>query len=363
MARKRTYSVNRRKANGFFFLGISVLLLVAVVGGIFGAAVFNGVRQASLSRRKDLVLRIGAKDVVREQFELFCIMVIEGEEFEKLVTNTASENALATAVKQKAAEYAQEYFALKSEAEEQEITLTPLEMAEVDLKVSDIPKGVNADDYYRKNYGVSEQGYRDFLYGWKLCEKYVNQTAANVEVDESTKREIFDRNASKLGWGFADVIYFNTNIPDSGTIALKRSTAQNICDTVNDAAEKDKESVFKSFYDAYNEPGFSSSGINVAIAGEVASSWPGLFDAIKRAATGYCYVVEDTGAVFAVRVRERYMFETYKDSEELAVLVMSDVRRNVAERVIKGGKYNIAYMAAMDSVDVKPLIAARKAME
>ncbi len=359
MAEKKL-TAGRKKANRFFFFGLLILIAAAIIGGISGAAVAVGVKNASLNKRKECVLKIGEKEVSREQFELFCITVIEGSGFEAIEAGTASENALANAVKTRASEYARQYIALTTEAEKTGITLSPLERAEIDFKVEDIPKGEEITSYYIRNYGVTEEGYRDFLAGWKLCEKYINTTADGITPDEDMKRTIFEANAEKLGWGLADVIYFDISSSDSGDAELKRSTAGKICDTVNGVPDDDKERIFKSFYDNFNEQGFGSSGINVALTGDVAADHPVLFEAVRKAVEGYCYVVDDQTAVFAVRVRERFMFDFYKNSEELALIVRDEIRRQVAEDTVNDGVYNVFKTQAFDTVNVKPLIAARK---
>lgn len=353
----------KTKANRFFLGGILLLLVVAVIGGISGAAVSYSVKKASQDKRKECVLRIGDQEVSREQFEMFCVTVIEGSSFVTLEAGTASENALVNVVKARAAEYAQQYFALKNEAEQVGLTLSPLEKAEVDNRVNDIPKNVSADDYYVKNYGVTREGYRDFLCGWKLCEKYVNYVAENSNPDEALEREIFEQNAEKLGWARADVIYFSVSTSDAGGAELKKSLAEEIAKSVNAVPDNDKERIFKSYFDNYNEDGFASSGINVELRGGIAGSYPVLFEAVKKAEENHCYVVDDGIAVFAVRVRERFMYDYYRDTPELKQIIFDDLCKRAAQDLIGSGKYEIIQTAAMSTVDVKPLIAARKKLD
>ena len=349
----------KKKSVRFFVIGILVLVAVAVVGGLSGAAIFSAVRKANQDKRRECVLKIGDINVSREEFELFCITVIEGSDFENLRINTASDNALAVQIKLKATEYAKQYYALRTRAEETEISLSPLERAEIDKKAENVPEGEDPEKYYLKNYGVTTEGYREFLYGWKLIDKYVNYAADNYAVDEELKRSIFDANAEELGWGLADVIYFDISVNDSGSAELKKSTAEKICETINGIPDIDKERAFRTFYDNFNDPGFSSSGINVALTGEIASAHPELFEAVKKAVEGYCYVVGDAGSVFVVRVRERFMFDFYKDTAELAVLLRADICRRIVEDAINDPRFGASAVPAMDSVDVKPLITAR----
>ncbi len=355
--------VLKAKANRFFLAGILILLATVLVGGILGAAVTGNVRKKSQNRRKECVLRIGDKEVSREQFELFCITVIEGSSFSTLRAETASENALMSLIKTKACEYAQQYVALRTEAEKAGLSLSPLEKAMIEKKVDDIPKSANANDYYVKNYGVDRDGYEDFLIGWSLCEKYVNN-AANVEnCSEEELRAIFDANAEKLGWARADVIYFGISTADAGGAELKRSLAEDICRTVNGVPDADKERIFRSYYDNYSEEGFASSGINVELRGDIAASYPVLFDAVKNAEENHCYVVDDGIAVFAVRVRERFMFDEFRDTTEFLTIVRESLRQKAVDDALADSRYAISQTAAMGSVDIKPLVTARKKLD
>ena len=354
---EKANALSRKRTVGFLLIGIAALLAVTLIGAVSGAAISAAVKKANADRRTECVLKVGETGVTRAQFELFCITVIEGPGFETLRLGTASEKALAAAVKAKAQEYARQYFSLVAKAEESGIALSPYERAEIDRKVNNIPEGEDPLEYYQKNYGVTDEGYRDFLCGWKLCEKYVNYAAGSIVVDDELKREIFEANAEKLGWGMADVIYFDVSSSDPGTAELKRSTASGICDTVNATPDSEKEAVFRSMWESFCEEGFSLSGINVPVTGEIAKEHPGLFEAVRKAAIGYCYMVDDAQAVFAVRIRERYMYETFRDSAELAELVKKELSRRVAEEAAREQKAEPTSL--MDTVDLRPLIAAR----
>ncbi len=355
--------VLKARANRFFAAGILFLLVTVLFGAIIGAAVTNSVKKKSLNRRKECVLKIGEKEVSREQFELFCITVIEGSSFTSLKDGTASENSLISLIKTKACEYAQQYVALRSEAEKAGLSLSPLEKAMIEKKVDDIPQNENPNDYYVKNYGVDREGYMDFLVGWSLCEKYVNY-AANVDnCSEEELKAIFEANSEKLGWARADVIYFSISTADTGAAELKKSLAEDICRTVNGLPDADKERIFKSYFDNYSEEGFPSSGINVELRGDIAGSYPVLFDAVKNAEENHCYVVDDGIAVFAVRVRERFMFDYFRNTEEFLTIVRESLKQKATDDAINSSKYGIVQTAAMSTVDIKPLITARKKLD
>ena len=84
---------------------------------------------------------------------------------------------------------------------------------------------------------------------------------------------------------------------------------------------------------------------------------------VKKAEENHCYVVDDGIAVFAVRVRERFMYDYYRDTPELKQIIFDDLCKRAAQDLIGSGKYEIIQTAAMSTVDVKPLIAARKKLD
>ena len=345
----------RRKSKIFFITGVVAVVIVSFLAAAIGAGAINSVRRREEAKRKEPVMKVGDMTVSRALFELFCINVIEGDGFEALKNQTASVGTLAAAVKARAVDDVRKYAAIRSEAEKSGVKLSPFEISSVKTEsaAAKAGGGQSSAGFYYKYFGMSEEEYTDIWLGWKLCEKYINSAVDDSEYDDDFLKFVFEKNLDSLAYIEGDGIRFALPVSDEGASELKRTSAGKICDTVNAAAESEKDAVFDEFFANYNEPRNEGDTAKMTLPAKYfAENYPSLLYASDSAVAGRCFIFDSGNEIIVLRVKKLCTYEFFKDSEELKTLAKQEVRRDVITGILENEKYIGETYPALDSVDI-----------
>ena len=332
------------------FAGITALVFAGIVllGVAAGVAVKKINEALDKKKRNVVVMTVGSTEITAEEFDLFCLTVINGDDFGELKNITASENALAEAVKQKARDYAAEYVILTGEAKK--------------AGVSAVSEAESSEDeaFYYKNFGVGPEKYKEIADNWASCEELLKKITEEAENDEAFLEEAFEENRTRLAEATCSAIFIKLPSADEGVAKLKKSEAQRILEELNNCGEEELSEKFREAADSYgDENNLIEDGI-IVVSETVAELYPDFFNLATGEFTEEFLYAEDGGGIFIFRITEQRLFDYYRDTEELRAVAKEYRCKKLIEDAEKSGEYEPETTEAYDEVDVKRLLKAGK---
>ena len=355
-------------------LVIAVILMLLVMCGIV-AAVSVSLKSNRVKReqavREANVLTIDGEKIGADILRLFCVNVIEGEEFETMMRNALNDSVLAENVKAKAVTYLEDYVCLYREAQKADITLTAEEMGELRAacEKTAAANGVSADSYYLANYGISFERYVSLRANWMLADKYAAALRKQCDLSEEALRAVYEKFYVRFAEADVTMVYFDTSSSDEGINGFKRSNAEtvynSICSLSEDGIMTADDAALTAAVREWSDPnrffesGDTASG-HALVDGDAAARFPVLFETVITMQEGEVRLVKDDAAVFIVRCDARRLYDQYKDSDELKTFAQEQYILNIYEQARKSGRYNAEIAAVYYDIDISQYVTEGK---
>lgn len=364
-------AAGRKHAALLVFAVIFMLLVMCGIVAAVSVSLKNNRMKRENTAREANVLTIDGESVGADVFRLFCVNVIEGEEFEAMMRNALNDSVLAENVKAKAAAYLTDYICLSHEAQKAGMTLSAGEMNDLrkSCEQAAAASGVSAESYYLTNYGVSFETYVRIRANWMLVGKYAALLREQCDLSEDALRAVYETNYVRFAEADVTMVYFDTSSSDEGTNGFKRSNAEavynEICSLSEEGIMTADDIALTAAVREWSDPnrffetGSSASG-QALVTGTASARFPVLFETVITMHEGEVRLVKDDAAVFIVRCDARRLFDACKDSDELKTLAQEQYILTVYEQARNSGRYEAELAAVYYDIDISQYVTEGK---
>ncbi|MBO5417659.1 MAG: hypothetical protein J6A50_03520 [Clostridia bacterium] len=347
-----------------------ILVLCLAVTGI-SVAIKKSKAKKEENVKTETVLTVDGVSVGADLFNLFCINVIEGPDFEYLMKTSINDDALCSSVKEKAVQYAEEYVCLYREAVKAGLSLSENEIDTIKKSCTENAENakLSVEEYYRKNYGVSFETYVEVQGNWLLAEKYAVNLRSKCDVSEEALQEVYNAHYEKFAKADVTMVYFDTSSSDEGKNGFVKSNAESIFNGIKveatgglyaaDDAKLSLAITEQKDTNSFYETGDNADG-KATVVGEDAVKYPSLYQAVITMAPGEVRLIHDETASFIVRCDKQYFFEACKDSEELIAYAQELYFKEQFNAARYSGTYTAEKSASYRSIDIKSFVAEGK---
>lgn len=370
-ARRRAAAAGKKQAT---VLTLAVVLMLLVMCGIVAAVsvlLRNNRADRGNAAEEKTVLTVDGEPIGADVFRLFCVNVIESEEFGSMVRNAVSDSALQESVKEKAVTGLEDYVCLYREAEKAGMMITEEEMSSLRAESEAAASAAGADPatYYRTHYGISPEQYVRVRANWMLAGKYAAFLRDQCDLSEEALRAVYEKNYARFAEADVTMVYFDTSSGDESANGFKRSNAEtvynSICSLSEDGIMTADETVLTAAVREWSDPNcFFETGSGAdgraVVNGEAAAQFPVLFETVITMQEGEVRLVKDEAAVFIVRCDARRLFESCRESDELKELAQEQYIADTYREARNSGRYRAVLTAEYYATDIAQYVAEGK---
>ncbi len=324
----------------------SLLCVALLVSGI-SVAVKRHEEAQKEAKRTETVLKIGDKDVPKDEFLMFCAFVVSSD-IDSLRPSSMVEDALENAVKEKAAEYELQYSALCKEAKAAGVTLSEIEKAEIRQAVGND----GGDSYFLENYGVTEDKFIEISENWKICEKYLENIENEPDFSAENMEKFYSENPGRLATVRVKLIFFDTASSANGNGGLNKLESEDTFERLKEAPE-----LFDSLYEEYNDPGFPGEGCERVLGEKAFEAFPEVFSDAISGEIGELVKTEFERGVAVFEILEKSVFDPERDGEKVRGIMTEEAREAAVKSACE--KYEIVKTEAFSALNVKHLFNER----